>query len=903
MTSHPIEPTEVEKRNSFDLKTLDETLTEMKERSFYSLYQYQRDITGFIRFDVPLSSLKKRKAHIDGRDHVHMETSVKYNFVPNRKRFDYKRSKLFKKELSFADVATNYKMFNRSFMVFIEGRFVDNVKIRPNESETIIIFDLERGHINGFDDEYIDRLVVENESMTILFTPNGSYGSYETRSEILQLNKDNLNFKSSGIIGNLNSEMEYMAFVNSKPELFFESTIIDEELSKDLIKFDPVYDISDSEPVHLNVFGFSNLKEMRKIPSTSSFIRISDCDMPVPTENIVLFKVNKDGHMSFAHDIRMKLYYTNVYEIINNTDDSDLVAFIFYSHDSGTNQLKYRDDLRLYRILMNVTPENYQDKSLSETVMKYDVERIDYNHPDYSTSIYFDNHLKYKLNKLKELTEENPTYFTDYLRNLIETVDGYYIDMSTLDYDVKKRVDNKDVVNSKIPLKVFDDERILIIVKNENGVNEAYRFYIDGSIYDPKGHVWSKGIYLHYYIPSSIVKRDSIIEIERFAVFQLKRSFTPSAVDDYVQVSLKEDVEFFANDIYVIDRTTDKYLIPDIDFKISLIHSDEEHIDLPVDSFREVKHNTFLIRFINEKLIARQLTIYAARTENLITYQITTDSASEETFKLVPNSFPDKRHFRVFRNGRLLPQDLYSFYASRNYLGGALINPSVLKLKGDTFTLDYTPHRYKIIHSSKTIPRDGLVDLKGKITKPLDLKWFDIYLNGRKLNKNQVFISTPTVMTIYNVKSLNNLLILERDRDEDILSIDESSHTIIDTMIDENPEFRIKLTTQVVLEDDSIIEIDPIESIEDDIITEIIEVVDLELKDLYDQLIRRLTIVNPDLQQLTDDDYRDYKDLFYNEEVYIINADESNIVDTKFILRAGFESDYNDDGDNSEIIE
>lgn len=891
-----INPSELVKRNSFDIKTLDKTLHEMKETSYNNLNVYQRDLTGFNRFDFSGKDLKRRRSHSDEVPHIHYEITVPYEFVLVRNRLAYKRSKVYKKEMTFRDVKNNMSVFNKTFMVFIDGKFTDNIRILPLESDTVIILDEKSVDVNGIPETYLDYIIDSDIPITVLFMPNTEFGAYQTDAKILWENRDRLESFDTSIKDNLKDPLRYLSFINSNLYLFFNSKSFDLSLTDEISKF--FNGSSENEPVHVNMFGFSHLKYMKEIKPGENFIRFEGLKMPIPIENIILFKLDRNGRLNFAHDLSTRRYYPNIFEIVGKGDVDTVFAYVFYSDDLPDSTLKYTNDLRIYNLLMDITPTKYQSGDVLTDVKDYTPTQVTFNHPDYVSSIFNDSHLEYKLNKLQDLTLANPNYFKEYLRNIQETLDSYYIDLSKVDYDSKLRYNNSDVVSSSIEHTEFSDERVLIILKNDRRHNRGFRLYIDGLIYNPTDY-WQSGIYIYYYIPTSRATRTSMVEIEAFDTFSLSRSFIPDNVNDFVQVALKENYKFFVNDIYIIDKESGVFLQRGIDYKVALPAGDGEYFYISEESFKVVDNNIFLIQFINDYYLEKMVTIFASRTESMKTYRITTDTAIKETFTLATNSHPDIRHFRVYRNGHLLPQDLYSFFAPNNINGTVQINPSVLKLRGDVFTLDYVPHRYKVIYSMREIPIDGFLDLKNIIDKPLDLKWYDFYLNGRRLTKNQLFFSSPTMVTFYNVNSINNLVILERDRDDEILTMGEDPMTIIDHLEDIDPIFSDKLRNFIVLTDDTIVPIDDIVTTEIDIITEIIEVEDLALQDLVDGLLKRFTFLNPDWQQLEIEDYLQ-RPTFFVEDGTILPINPDNFTTgEKYSSRIGFDVDYTDDGANS----
>ena len=92
---------------------------------------------------------------------------------------------------------------------------------------------------------------------------------------------------------------------------------------------------------------------------------------------------------------------------------------------------------------------------------------------------------------------------------------------------------------------------------------------------------------------------------------------------------------------------------------------------------------------------------------------------------------------------------------------------------GDTIYFDITPYRYKMIYYKEELePGETLIDLSGIITKPFDWRYYDVYMNGRKLSMNNLFSIMPWKMTMVNLKSSYNLAIYEKERDWEYYGLD-----------------------------------------------------------------------------------------------------------------------------------
>lgn len=130
----------------------------------------------------------------------------------------------------------------------------------------------------------------------------------------------------------------------------------------------------------------------------------------------------------------------------------------------------------------------------------------------------------------------------------------------------------------------------------------------------------------------------------------------------------------------------------------------------------------------------------------------------------------DKEYIRIYANGRLLnPTNwklIYTFNCPRIYI----TTPVTYE---DRIYIDITPYRYKhVFHKEEINPLNEIIDLKGYITKPFDTRYYDIYLNGRKLDRNNVYTIDPWSITLTNVKSKYDLDIYERDRDWEYYGLD-----------------------------------------------------------------------------------------------------------------------------------
>jgi biotin-(acetyl-CoA carboxylase) ligase len=68
--------------------------------------------------------------------------------------------------------------------------------------------------------------------------------------------------------------------------------------------------------------------------------------------------------------------------------------------------------------------------------------------------------------------------------------------------------------------------------------------------------------------------------------------------------------------------------------------------------------------------------------------------------------------------------------------------------------IESMPYRMKQVCFFDSIPSNQVINLKGKIDKPFDFKWYDIYLNGRKLGGiliENIFSDNKYIKTIIGI--------------------------------------------------------------------------------------------------------------------------------------------------------
>jgi hypothetical protein len=858
---------EAEQNGTFELEALERSLLEIKQTSFQYLYDLQKEAVNYKRFDFKMSDLtldantNKARTQTYPRRYIH---HVADNFVSEKTRLLYKRSQYYKKELNVFQVANDPKIFTHLYLVFVDGKYYDTINLRCKEGVTEIIFDIQENKINptGIPKDHFKKLRDKNADVTVFFLPNAAYGLYKTNPHVLKMYQNNLSLDRFNIVNSLNTDVQYITFVNNN-DLLFSSVITDTGNSRDMLRFFPNnLRAFDSKYIHLNVFGFRNLLDQFNIPGNNKFFKLPLQDMPIPTENLIIFRNDAEGNKTFAHDIKVKLYYPNIYEVIGNTTNANLTIYAFYFDDTKSeNELKYKNDMEKYQELFGNDIGRYVSNVIPESAKNYMPGDHTYNIKDLHESEDPRDTLFYKIDKLKTWIRENPELLKAYLRNQIKTFNGYLIDVAKVDLKSKLRYNNHREVDYDYEKKTFSEPRYVFILKN--GVTDNYldaRFYVDGLLYVPD-ETYKDESYEYYYIPASLIKSNTMIEIEKFNEIEYQKVMTLNSPVLKEMIHPRSDWVFNATDVYIVDPEVNKY-VDRSKFKI-VINKNGLDIDIEPSSFKELQGDIG-IKVIDANLLNRPLYVFIRRHVYFEEMEINDRDDVGTVFYFDSKTNYDVTNVRVFKNGRLLPQSLYDVDSDNKVNSKHFVTPKIRKEIGDKFVIDTSPFKYQIVFEQNGIPNNGFVDLRGIVNKPFDLKWYDVYLNGRRLSTSNVEVISPTLIFIKSVSTRRNLLILEKNRDEEYFSIGNEK-TLNDTLWDTDNEFRTMLNNRPALPDT-----------EKDIITELENVLQFEKMRLFLLLIQGEKLINPDDYQITVEERRRFPNMFDpTKDFFQIDPDEN----------------------------
>lgn len=847
-----------------NLKLLTDSLFDIKESMYTNLYNAQKALVGMDRFDFIFDATDENNKFDDGSDEKRSRiwsiTSNEGRFFINKSivkpstRSEFRRSNYYKRALTIADIQNEQTIFTHSPIVFIEGELYTGIKIIPDESSTEIIFPFKSSNAIPEEvmnrEEFISQVLTHNHKLTILFVQNHS-------NLYLNQSKTANKFVIGGnILSNTIKNGNIDSFVN--PIVFMNNPLINKNKHKMAVasthtwnKADNVITVTSTVDKRVTTTKWSNCWRTTPLSITSIiFGRSCGCrfinskffrgatngddvlPMPCPTENILLFKVDKiTGKMCFVHDPNvLKIYYPDIYEITSFSDGEEYYAISLYSDDTDSLGSWYKDELKLYRLYAGISVSKYNTDSIHNYVKNYTPVSMTYDIDNFNKSTYVDP-VHYKLDKFKEMIYKDGDLYKFYLDKLVDYTPQYEIlcsNFTTDEYIIRRRFDNHSEISNPNRHVTFDRMCRMFIIRAD--VTERIVMWIDSVLYQPK-YMFTEGEFTYIYVPyDEISMGSSIITIEKYKDFDY---ISKVAIDSSFDISKPIEISYpnkkiIPNHVYITYEVNgvEKYADPT---KYTLYYKvDDELRELtgtefyPYDAiYLKLNDGTYLNSTLKMNISDTSFTVYNGTSNEI------------EINRKINN---DKSNFLLFRNGLHIPQIAVNADFSENVNGPHKFKIMLISDNDtDEFALYYVPTKYYQIHFQANIQPSGFVDLTGKINKPLDFKWHDIYLNGKRLTDYQVEILGPYLLKIENVQSTKNLAIYQKNLDPYVPFIDDGllqdySHNLV-----------VNTDLNGILKEGTL------PDTEEDILEDLI----IDFIGFFEEYLSTFDLINPDKEQIT----------------------------------------------------
>ena len=791
----------LESNSTFNIDKMTEAMRKIAIDCYWNIHNVQRDKVGLKRFDVPFNDFIW-ESRFPGqvatvyypKQYVHY---FKYSMINVGREEAYRRSNVYDKILTMADIANHQHIFDHNFLLFIGGELITTCEIYPMGDTVRVSIDVAtNAHTDGISYETYLKYVDENPTVSILFVP--SYDLYVFDTSYAALSGTNFNMKPEDITGfQKRSDYEgYMEFTNIGTDL----AVCDLVNSLMAINQDGRVDIQNvwnTPGIRIKVwqFCFKHGFAIAANPETSApYFQLSGYPFPIPVEDLLIFRL--DGNVELLitdEEASLTKYYPNMYQLIdhreqteeeemNNPLSLETRVYVFFNDIFTTEAEMYKNEFAIYCEHINIFDRLIHD-NLDAVIKGYDPETFTYSEKDYDSSIFVPHIINYKVAKLREFITNNPDILHTYWKMLGYPCEKYYLDMTIFDLEERVRIDTSQEAADLDYTETFNQDCYVFAMKKEFAMTQdyAFRIWVDGLfINEADYHLYSGRNFYYIYIPTRLITEDSLIELERYRV----------CTDTYRGGIVNNEVEFIeyippahswcqARDIVVVDQENNKYVDPTL---YEIKHFSEylqDWVTIPNDGAYRVAGEMIHIHILDQMLYGKPI-LYGIYQADFMTSSKPYDPDADNP-TLIGGQFPyvkmdvpnygnyAQSSFRMFLNGRMCTEGQFYIRSTDNY-GGIMTARTTTSLQaGDVLTLDRVPGNYRTVVYKEEIGERGYIDLDGEIPLPLSFRWYDIYLNGIRLNRNMVDFVSPTKMYIHDVPTRRHLLIVERNHDDDVL--------------------------------------------------------------------------------------------------------------------------------------
>lgn len=790
-------PQATENCNMFNAKALEESLQYITVHNYWSLYDIQKRRIGMFRLDVKFSEFTQEYRLVtETQNRMYSKRYVYYvpiQFITYPRRKDYKRSEYYNVPVNFTTISNHKDIYDRNVLVFIEGRFISTVNILPLEDKTCIIIDVASSNDkNGIPLNKFNEYKEKDSIVTMLFIPNFSWSRYITNRYAMVNNKYTIPFSkfNQGELITPNSIMLINTMNDIKNDTSLRRPITKynmEPMNKRyvfdgsiLTEFSDT-EISDADDMISSydflVLSFEKLFKIINVDDSGYFKIIGK--MPCPRENMIVFSVLKNGNIVFDHNVDIELFYPNIYHVCNSSySDCTYLVYCFYEEISQNESEEYFNQISLYEEYVNLLEQHMLGKT-PEILKEWQPLSYDYNESDYNitfTRFYIPRTLFYKIFKMYDTISKDPWALNAYLKFLTCPSEKYYIDVTKISLEKRLRNDTTPEPIVKSSHYTFS-EPYYVFAMNRRFLKKSrydFRIWVDGLFLRNEFYHMELGLdYYYIYIPTKFIHEDSMIEIERHKLFDFHTEYTFTNISDWVELSFDDDlVTAYAHDVYIVDKETNLYVDKSMFYMTIFSESLSRWTKIDPDSFCILSNRKVRIYPKNDTFVGVPLQIGIHKGANMSTsepYDKDKYYIGEWAYvETVNHGNYKSSDYRVFNNGKLLLPIQWQMEWTNKYGGVDTCRTNWALSKGDQITIDHVPCNFRTVFYQADIPSDGLIDVDGKLNLPVNLKWYDIYLNGKRLTYKNIDIVSPTKFYIKNVHSKRHLIIFDRNRDNDV---------------------------------------------------------------------------------------------------------------------------------------
>ena len=567
--------------------------------------------------------------------------------------------------------------------------------------------------------------------------------------------------------------------------------------------------------------------------------------MPIPTESILVVKRNiSTFHTILENGLDVTLHYPNIYSIdaedlVEAGEEDNTFFDVFYFYVPSVQKLKFTDRLHyLYKYFMEKYDLGYQetiaaltyDDDIEPSIRDFyaymrdyqDVNFI-YSNNDFIASSLYPYDYDYKIAKMKEFINKDNDVLKNYAESFNQQYENFYLDVSTVGLSTRYRTNTKTEAKDPANWKTFSQPCYVFSFRNEAISMLQVRFFVDGLLIREAWRFNEKGMeYIYFY--TTDIKEDSFIEMEVFRKYLSVTKLTFANTTELLDVTFQKNefIEPKLYDLMVCDANYNKLPVSKVKIYAQVDPTDYDKLD---KKGAEIKNKSYIIeedgvyyvdttptyyeqdpptsvndntkasvkfmplgklkvKLLDSSYVGQDLYLAVNKVAGLyIDTMIATGVPKIKVFGAGAVWDADSSFIRTFINGRLtvIP------YKISEEEDGIYIIPRAYIDEGEKITIDVTPYSYELEYYLERVnTSDFIIDFGTELTKPFSLKYYDAYLNGRKLSANNIQILSPSKIRLVNTHSDFRFKLFRKDRDYEYFSLNNITKVPVDDFLDSN---------------------------------------------------------------------------------------------------------------------
>lgn len=534
---------------------IEESMLDLKNSMFKPCSSYVKYLTGIKRFNGNMSDFEilryfNTEHNLHGKTYT---TSIEFDFVNFFRSYKFAKKNIY--SLTPAIVNADREIYKYKALFFIDGYLMQEITLVPKGTFTVIAIEPYKDNNSLLTYDVITDLVNKNAKWTLILEPHSNF-AYDTnihcnvifdgddKIKIPMVDFNNIKkekitnwkfFSSSNIYNNY-----FMtgALVNHVSNSMTISSLFTNYIRNNS---------NSSSRINYWLFNENNLyKRYYKSPNEVIDIILatstSDDKLPIPENNVIVWKVDSNDCIRFVHDVTVEVTYPNIYKISINEDISGASKLLVDFYYDDTSELEFNN--MLFDYIESIGSTEYLNKYLSDElpacIKDFVPKDYVYNITDFE-SIYTNHYYAtsvYKVNKFKKFMNENVNVYREYCEkiekyNFSKDIAKYYIDVSDSPWIYNRNVKGNtgQITNPRNRTAIFDEREYTFIIMTTDKLSiPQLAIFIDGiRVIDFK--CFNESYKNYIYIPKEYINEDSMIELEMFNNF-ISDSFEAIAEED-----------------------------------------------------------------------------------------------------------------------------------------------------------------------------------------------------------------------------------------------------------------------------------------------------------------------------------------------------------------------------------